>query len=82
MDNTSGLSMELELSCPPHSFDTSGVEAAEEELTMSGLGHSLETVLELLKDVEPPFLGSRAGLVSVCAEVTVDGSGPPVEKKF
>ena len=52
--------MELELSCPPHSFDTSGVEAAEEELTMSGLGNSLETVLESLKDVEPPFLGSKA----------------------
>ena len=51
--------MELELSCPLHSFDTSGVEAAEEELTISGAGNSLGTVLELL-DVEPPFLGSKA----------------------
>ena len=74
--------MELELSCPPHSFDTSGVEAAEEELTMSGLGNSLETVLESLKDVEPPFLGSKARLVSVRAEVTKDGSGPPIKRKF
>ena len=52
--------MELESSCPLHSFDTSDVEAAEEELTMSGLGNSLDTGLELLKDVEPPFLGSKA----------------------